>query len=208
MTTQGYAAARPGRAKRRGGAVTFWVGVVVTVVAVLVAALLGWRTYDEVRTIIDEAEPVEGPTTVTLQQGQAREIYQVEDGGQRAECTVTGPDGQAVRVQRTRTVEGSTGEEAYVNVGGFTADRSGDYVIECTGPPTFVGPQLNLAATVGSVIGVIGGILGLVLGLVLILVGAVLWFVGRSEDSKAALSPPGDHATYGPGIGPRPPPQG
>lgn len=212
----------PGRGKRRGGAITFWIGLVIALVSVLLAGVLGWRAYEEISTVVDQAEPVEGPTTVTLQQGEAREIYQVEQGVEQADCTVTGPDGQQVPVERTQTIEGSTGEESFFNVGGFQAEQGGDYVVECTGPQTFVGPRIDLFATVGSVFGVVGGLFGLGLGLVLMLVGAILWFVGRSADKRAALGPrsdegygpggPGYQQGYGPprggppGYGPPPPP--
>ncbi|WP_194288684.1 hypothetical protein [Ornithinicoccus halotolerans] len=199
----------PGRGKRRGGAITFWTGVVIALISTVLTALLGWRTYDEVTTLVEQAEPVEGSTTVTLQEGEAREIYQLEQGQERAECTVTGPDGQDLPLRRTSTIEGSDGQESYFNLGGFEAGQSGDHVVECAGPPTFVGPPLDVFGTVGSVLGVVGGLFGVGLGVVLMIVGAIIYLVGRNQDKRAVTSPQGGGGPgYRPSGGGYPPPPG
>lgn len=189
------AAPLPGRGKRKGGAITFWIGAVLLVVSVAVAVVTGVMTFNTVQDAVDQAESISGDTTLTLQAGDKRTIYQVDQGTEQAECTVTGPDGQQVPLRQGAEVNASQNNTSYSSVADFTATESGDYQVSCEGPRTLVGPTLDVRGAVGGVFGLAAGIGGAFLGLIIALIGAIIWFVGRGE-SKRALQ-----YRYGPGPG-------
>lgn len=196
----------PGRGKRKGGAITFWIGVVVGVASLALAIITGLATFNAISDAVSDARPIDGQTSISLQAGDERTIYQVEQGSQQASCTVTGPDGQQLTLRREGEISGTSGDTTYVNVGNFTAEQTGEHQIACEGPRTLVGPAVNVAGAVGGVFGILAGIGGMLLGGVLAVVGAIIWFIGRGESKRAAAGPgPG----YGPpGYGPGGYPQG
>lgn len=203
----------PGSGKRRGGAITFWIGVVLGLGSLALALITGWMSYTAITGAVEDSEPVNGDTTVTLQADDVRTIYQVEQGGQQADCTVTGPDGEQLTLSRTSQIEGSSGDTTYVNVGNFTAKESGEHRIVCEGPRAFVGPDFSVTGVVGGIFGVLAGIGGILLGGLLAIVGAILWFVGRGESKRALAYSPGGYGSggyqqggYGQGGPPPPPP--
>lgn len=204
------------------GAVLFWLGLVILFAGGVVTFLGGARAVEAVRATVDEAGPMTGGTaTVQLEQGAQRTIYeQTQSEVPSTTCEVTGPGGS--RPELTRSAElggslgGSLGETSYLNVGEFEAATTGSYTVTCTGAETLLGPSLDFANLGSGALGVLGGLLGSGLGLLLMLIGAILWFVGRSKDRTAAAQQGsgsyGGHgsASYGGYAGrpPAPPPSG
>lgn len=206
---------------KRIGAVLFWVGLVITIVSVAVAIFSGIRAVDTVTTAVDKAAPMpNGSATVQLQEGDKRTIYEqasYEDSAQgtsSAVCEVSDPDGNAVDLSTSTDLSGSDGDVSVVGVGSFEASQTGAYQVECTGATTLIGPSLDFGELGSGALGVLGGILGAGLGLLLLVLGAVLWFVGRSRAKKAAAGPGGPYGSGGyntggyntGGYGPPPPP--
>lgn len=190
----------PGRGKRKGGAITFWVGVVLGLASLALAIITGLASFNSISDAVSDASPIDGERSISLQAGDERTIYQVEQGSEAASCTVTGPDGQQLSLSRTSEIEGTTGDTTYVNVGNFTAEQSGEHLVACEGPRTLVGPALDVASTVGGIFGVLAGIGGIFLGAVLAIIGAIVWFIGRGESKRAALAgPTGFGGPYPPG---------
>lgn len=216
MTYHAAAAPLPGQGKRKGGAITFWIGLVILVASLALAVVTGLMSYNAIREAVDEAEGFSGDTAITLQAGDERTIYQVEEGNQQAECVVTGPDGQELTLTRGAALSASSNGTSYVDVGSFTAEVDGEHQIACEGPRTLVGPALDVRGAIGGFFGVFAGIGGAFLGGILALVGAIIWFVGRSESKRALRSGPGGGYGYGSGgyqqggyrapQGPPPPP--
>ncbi|WP_202878793.1 hypothetical protein [Ornithinimicrobium ciconiae] len=192
----------PGRGKRKGGAVTFWIGVVLGLGSLALAIITGLASFNAISTAVEEALPIDGERTVSLQAGDERTIYQVEQGSENARCTVTGPDGEELNLSRTTEIEGTSGDTTYVNVGNFTAEQAGEHTVACEGPRTLVGPALNVAGTIGGIFGVLAGIGGMILGGVLAIIGAIIWFIGRGESKRALTAgPPGGYGGYPQGGG-------
>ena len=188
----------PGRGKRKGGAVTFWVGLVIGLASLALAIITGLASFNAITDAVADATPIDGSKSISLQAGDERTIYQVEQGSEDAVCTVTGPDGQELELSRDSSIEGTSGGTTYVNVGNFTAEQAGDHQVACEGPRTLIGPSLDVASTVGGIFGVLAGIGGVFLGGILVIIGAILWFLGRSEGKRAMAAGPGG---YGPGQG-------
>lgn len=186
----------PGRGKRKGGAITFWVGIAIGIASLALAIITGLGTFNAINDAVNNAQPINGSTSVTLQAGDERTIYQIEQGAEQAVCTVTGPDGQELTLNRGSEIQGTSGDTTYVNVGNFTAEQSGEHQIDCEGPRTLMGPAVNVAGAIGGIFGVFAGIGGIFLGGLLVIIGAILWFIGRGESKRAASGGPGG---YGPG---------
>ena len=139
------AGSEPGRGKRRAGAITFWVGIAIGIASLVLAIITGMASFNAITEAVSEAEPINGERSVTLQAGDERTIYQVEQGTEQAICTVTGPDGQQLSLTRGADLQGTSGDTTYVNVGSFTAQESGEHQLACEGPRTLIGPSLNVA---------------------------------------------------------------
>ncbi|MGB5952468.1 MAG: hypothetical protein WBG57_08160 [Ornithinimicrobium sp.] len=186
---------------KRFGAILFWVGVMLCIVSIAVAAFAGFRAADAIQTAIDEAVPMPGgSSTLQLDEGDERTIYeQSQSGIPSARCSATGPGDAAVPINRTSDQSGTLGDVTYTNVGSITAGEPGTYTVTCTGAITLIGPSLNIEAVGTGIVGVVGGILGGVLGGSLAIVGVILWFIGRSRAKAAAQSygnspPPGTYS--------------
>lgn len=187
----------PGHGKRRGGAITFWIGIVLGLASLALAVISGLMTFNKISEAVDNATPIDGSTSITLQVGDERTIYQVEQGSEDAVCTVTGPDGQELALSRGAAIEGTSGDTTYVNVGNFTAEQAGEHQITCEGPRTLVGPAINVSGAVGGIFGLLAGIGGVLLGGLLAIIGAILWFLGRGEGKRAQAGGPGGYGSGG-----------
>ncbi|CAN5437459.1 hypothetical protein BH23ACT6_BH23ACT6_03130 [soil metagenome] len=202
----------PGHMKRVG-AIMFWLGLVLIIASVVVGVVGGLRAADAISTAVEEAAPMPGgSSTVQLAEDDQRTIYeQGQSGVSVADCVVLGPSGQPVPLSRDTDQSGSLGDISYVNVGSFEAAGAGTYEVTCTGALTLIGPSLDFEAVGTGAIGVVGGVLGAGLGVLLALAGAILWFVGRSRNTKATTGGPyGGAAPPSPGSygGSTPPPPG
>ncbi|MGI8949488.1 MAG: hypothetical protein ACR2FV_16240 [Ornithinimicrobium sp.] len=196
---------------RRFGAVLFWLGLVILIAGAAIGWFGGTRAVEAVRTTVDEAGPMPGSAaTVQLEEGDRRTIYeQTQSDIPSASCQVIGPDGGALELSRSAEVSGSLGETSYINVGEFEAATSGTHTVTCTGATTLIGPSLDFSSLGAGALGVLGGILGAGLGLLMMLIGAILWFVGRSKDRDRRTGQGSQgygSGSYDGGHGGRPPP--
>lgn len=169
------------------GKVMFFIGLVLSVLALVAVA---WGTAQTVRvaqTMADDTIMVSGETTVPMSEGGARMV--MSEGGQDPTCTVAAPDGSDLPVTQDTAFQDFVDADLRV-VGAFTANQTGDHTISCTDGTAQVTPELSAA----SVVGVIAAGLGLLalLGFgFLTLVGLILWLVGRSRDKKDMNGPGG-----------------
>lgn len=137
-----------------------------------------------------------GSTSVSMEEGELRTIYGAsEQDTDSATCEVTDPDGQAVSVQPA-TNFGDFEDVSPMEVGSFESTSAGVYQVECTGGATLMGPAVDLGALTSGIVGTLAGLLGVGLGGLLLVIGAVLWFIGRSKAKKAAQG-----GSYGSGGG-------
>lgn len=175
----------PGSRKRKTGAILLWIGAGVLVLSLAMGAVSGWQLYRTFQAI-EGSEPIDGSTTVTLDVGEERTIYRVDQGGASAECVVTGPDGEELALSRDGEVTGTRGETTYVNVGTFTAQSSGAHEVACEGARTLLGPSIDVRWAVGGVFAVIAAIGGVLIAGLLLTVGLIVWLLGRRESREAA----------------------
>ncbi|MGB3763486.1 MAG: hypothetical protein WA966_09700 [Ornithinimicrobium sp.] len=196
---------------KRFGAILFWLGLVITIIGVAVSIFGGSRAFNAVSSVVDDAAVMPpGGATVQMDEGETRTIFEQTDGDQAtAVCQVGGPDGEVVPLDASSGLSGSLGDVSYAEVGAFEATQAGTYQVQCTGGgTTLISPAVDFGTVGSGALGLIGGILGVGLGLLLLLIGAVLWFIGRSNAKKAAGRPT-SAGTYGSdGYTTPPPPPG
>lgn len=116
--------------------------------------------------------------------GDARDEVEASD------LTVTGPDGQDVRVARSNMTYTSSSHSVTSKVASFETDDEGTYTLRVDGPSATVDGELGIIdddLVVGLVIGAVSGVLLIVAGVITGLVGlglgiggGVWWSVRRS----------------------------
>jgi hypothetical protein len=195
---------------KRWGAVVFWVGVVVLVVGVAAAVWGGTRAITSVTSAVESASSMPGGRgSIELESTEEATVYQKTSSvDPTAVCQVVGPAGNRLALTRSTETRGSLGDSSYVNVGSFEARQAGTYRVTCTGGETVLGPSLDFGALGGGTVGIVLGLLAAAGGFVFVIVGAVLWFVGRSRAAGATGSgaPPAGGPGYPTSSAPPPPP--
>lgn len=176
------------------GKVLFFIGLVLSIVAVAVAV---WGVVSTVRTAssmeADSVQVTQGqPVTVPMETDRVRLV--LADSGQHPTCTVTSPSGADVPVTQDPAFDAAA-EQGVTVVGTFTAQESGDHTVQCDGD-AMVSPSLGLSDVTGIVAAGIA-FLALFPLVLLTLLGLILWLVGRSRDKKAALAASGYQGGYG-----------
>jgi hypothetical protein len=168
--------------------VLFFVGLVLSVIAVIVLVWGVSRAIQDFGAMADDAQPVEGTATVAMEADDIRFILAPQDTDPA--CSVTGPSGTDVPVESDSPIEDAAASgEGITVVGAFTATEAGEHTVTCD-----TAAQLSPALDIGDAVGI--GAAGLAflslfpLGF-LTLLGLVLWLVGRNRDKKAALGPGG-----------------
>lgn len=197
---------------KRFGAIFFWLGLVITIIGVAVSIFGGSRAVNAISSVVDDAAAMPGGSAVVqMDEGEVRSIIEQTDSpAATAVCQVTGPNGEDVALDTTAGLNGSLGDVAYVEVGDFEAVQAGAHEVQCVGGTTLISPAVDFGTLGTGALGLIGGILGVGLGLLLMLIGAILWFIGRSKAKNAAGGSMGE-STYnagnqGPGAYGNPPP--
>lgn len=172
---------------KRTGAILFWLGLVIAIAGIAVTAIFGVRATQSITDSMGEAAPMSGGgTTVTMEEGEERTILGANaQEADAARCTVLGPNEDVIPVSPTSDFL-SAEDTPVTAIGTFESRIAGEYQVECTGGITSISPALDLDAVGSGVLGVLGGVLGVGLGGLLLIIGAVLWFIGRSKAKKTA----------------------
>ena len=178
------------------GKVLFFVGLALTVVAVIVGIWGLNRAIQDFSAMQSDTVAVQGTTSVPMDAGDVRFILAPQ--GTDPACAVTGPGGEDLEVTSDPTMDQAAAQEGVAVVGSFTATGSGEHTVTCDGAAELT-PALGLGDAVG--IGAAGlAFLALFpLGFITLL-GLVLWLVGRGKDKKSAVGP-GGPGGYGYGYG-------
>ncbi|AXH95708.1 hypothetical protein [Ornithinimicrobium avium] len=182
------------------GKVLFFIGLLLSIVAVAVAVWGVTTTVRTASTMQADAVQVQAgePVTVPMQTDHVRLV--LADTGDHPSCTVTSPDGTELPLTQDPAFD-AAGSQGVTVVGTFTAEQDGDHTVSCDAA-AMVSPSLGLDDVTGIVAAGIA-FLALFPLVLLTLVGLILWLVGRSRDKKAALAAsgyPGPGGYGGPGA--------
>lgn len=180
----------------------FIIGLVLTVLAGILAAWGVSRTVDLAQQMESESVALAGgPQSVTMEEGATRMVV-TESGAAGISCTVTLPDGSTTSLSGGDAMADSALQDTEFGlVGTYTAATAGEHSFECEGgdamlTPGFSGDQLG-----GIIAAGLGFLALLPLGL-LTLIGLILWLVGRGKDRRALQQPvgPGGYGGHGHGY--------
>ncbi|WP_022921564.1 hypothetical protein [Ornithinimicrobium pekingense] len=206
-----YSSGQPAVPPRRSGMTTagkvlFFVGLALSVIAVIVGIWGINRAIQDFSAMEADAFPVEGTATVPMQDGDVRFI--LAEPGTDPACTVTGPDGADVPVVAETALDDAAAQEGTSLVGTFTAGAAGEHTVTCESAAE-LSPALGFRDAIGLGTAGLAFLALFPLGFITLL-GLVLWLVGRSRDRKAAAGPGGygystssgyGDASYGQGYG-------
>lgn len=182
-----------GNGMRTAGKVIFFLGLLLSVIAVAVGVWGLTRTVQVASTLDGDVVAVQGTASVPMEQGDFRAV--MADPGADVSCTVTGPDGADVPVTQDPSMENVVGEGQQL-VGVFTAAAAGEHEVTCDAPAS-LSPALGFDDLAGIAAAAIA-FLALVPLAMLTLLGLILWLVGRNRAKKAALARQGGaHAVPG-----------
>lgn len=176
------------------GKVLFFLGLLLSLVAVAVAVWGVTSTVRTASTMQADAIQVQQDTATTVPMEADRVRLILADPGTEPSCTVAAPNGQDVPVSQDPAFDAAA-QEGLVVVGTFTAQTAGEHTVTCDAP-AMISPSLGLSDVTGIVAAGIA-FLALFPLVLLTLLGLVLWLVGRNRDKKAALAASG----YGTGPG-------
>ena len=165
----------------RAGKRLMIVGGVIIVLSLLVGGII--FAIGAVRTSDPgiEFELIDGgSTTLTLEEGEAVQLYHPE-GSTVPSCTVTGPEGAQPELLDAQSGSVDMDSLTWVAFEGHRATAAGEHEISCPGESIVIGPQMALGAIFGMVGGMLAVISGGFVGFVVLLVGLVLWLVQRNR---------------------------
>ena len=169
------------------GKVLFFVGLALSVIAVIVGIWGINRAIQDFSQMEADAFPVEGTASVPMDAGDVRFI--LSEQGTDPACTVTGPDGSDVPVTAETALDQAAAQEGTTLVGTFTATTAGEHTVTCDSTAE-LSPALGFRDAVGLGTAGLAFLALFPLGFITLL-GLVLWLVGRSRDRKAATGPGG-----------------
>lgn len=175
----------PGKGMKRAGVIMLIVGLVFLLIGVVALVISIVKVVGGLSDVADNSTVFSGSTTLQLESGKDMQAY-VQADSTAPSCTIRGEDGSTpktntVETQSTVTVKG----ESWESFGSFTATKTQQYQMDCDGSgEVMVAPPLG-GGFVGGVFGIFGGIGVGAFGFVLLVVGVILFFVGRSKAKKA-----------------------
>lgn len=181
---------KPGAGLRRWGKILSIVGGIILALSVIAGAIMAVSGLGTAMESASEAQQFSGTTSVTLESGEAVQLYVPTGGGMPPACSVSpeadvgpGPDQSS-----TLTMNG----RKWSSFDGFSATADGTYEITCVGyegpPEVLVSPPVSTGGIFAGVGGILLGVLGGGLGLLLLAAGLIMFFIGRSQGKKAAAA--------------------
>ncbi|MBW8173596.1 hypothetical protein K0651_11120 [Ornithinimicrobium sp. Arc0846-15] len=164
-----YSPATAGRGLRGWGGGLFLLGIVILVASVLIG-VLGARNVN-----VDDLDfASEGTATLTSEQ------VVVVRGSSANDCVVTGPSGVALPYGPS---SGQINDLYFVSL---VPIEDGPHTIACQNGAAFAFADQDLVSSAGGgVVAVIGAFVGALIGGFFILLGFILWLVGRSKRKNA-----------------------
>lgn len=170
---------------RRAGLVLSIIGAVILLVSVIGGVALALAGFGTVRDQADSAVPIIGSGQVTVEEGDRIQLYAPEDQMAPA-CTVMTEANAPATAGITQSSSFSSGGETWESFYEFQATSSGVYTVECdSDSPVVAAPPVSLGGIFGGLGGIALGVLGGGFGLLMLILGLILFFVGRSRMNRA-----------------------
>lgn len=190
---------------RKAGKITMMIGGILLALGIagLIAAFVllvnGYSTFGD-------ADPItNGSDTVELDEDHYYDLYSVEKR-RPGDCTLYDPEGDSVTIDGKYDPDDivELDGETWTFFGSFTTTDAGEYEFACDGNGDV---RLGFGISGNKLVGV--GLAGIatVLGFVVLIVGLIVWLVGRGKNSAPPYPgyPPAPMNAYGPGGWNQPP---
>lgn len=159
------------------------IGAVVLVVSIVGAIIAGVGIAGAVSAFDDEQQYAANETaSVELSAGDERGVWTVTDGASSGyvQCSLS-PQGDQSSVDSVDSdITVTSGSNTYVKVGHINIQQDGTYSVSCD-EPFIVSDKTGIDDAVGSGIGLAAAIFGGIGGALLLVLGLILWLVGRQK---------------------------
>ena len=163
--------------KRKVGKVLLIIGAVLGLIALASGIWAAVSFRDGLGKIEDgRVNLSNGSARVQLNQGDERMLW--GEGAPLSNCRVSGPGGQAGLQSTDITV--NINSSNYFGSYRFTADQAGSYEVNCSGKG-FVGKSMSVGGVAGMALGIVVAIMAGLLAGLLLLIGLILFLVGRKN---------------------------
>ena len=159
------------------------VGAVVLVVSIIGGIIAGVGIAGAVSAFDDEQQYGANETaSVELSAGDERGVWAVTQGVDSAfvQCSLS-PQGDQASVDGVDSdITVTSGSSTYTKIGHINIQQDGTYSISCDSP-FIVSEKTGIDEAVGSGIGLAAAIFGGIGGALLLVLGLILWLVGRQK---------------------------
>lgn len=169
------------------------VGVVISGISLTISAIALERTVSSVA----DAPDIDQTTPASLEANTPYTVFVPDDAG--LTCQAHAPDGEDIVLDERGSQNVSANDESWSSVGSFTTTAAGDYTLECG---QYSQPELvpvagkivegddGFGQMFGATFGLSLGIIGVAFSFVPLVVGLVLFLVGRHQRKAASAGVP------------------
>ncbi|WP_140400099.1 hypothetical protein [Aeromicrobium sp. PE09-221] len=177
----------PGRGFRVTGIVLTILGAVMAVVCVGGGVALGVVGIGGSVSKVSDGDVISGAGQITLETDEDIQLYR-RQGDATPSCTVQTPDGQTPASGPSQSSSVTVHGDTWQSFDSFRTKTAGDYLVSCTGGDVLVAPPLSIGGIFAGVGGILLAVFGGLGGLTLLVVGIVLWIIGRSRRRQAGIA--------------------
>ncbi len=185
----------PGRGFRVTGMIMTIVGAVIMIGSITIGAMMADTGIGGTVEAARNAKVVVGAGQVEFEAGADFALYQ-DTNDATPTCQVLDPSGAVVGSAAGWPDTITTGGRTWISFDAFRADVDGLYSIDCGGAEVLVSAPLSIGGIFTGVGGILLAVFGGLGGGVLLVVGLILYFVGRSK-AKRPQQPPYPHGPHG-----------
>jgi len=178
------------------------VGAVILVAGVVGGVLIAVNGFRSVLAFGDEEIKVNGPgnsITHHFDAGEKIALYTYGANGvyvgPTPKCDVTGPAPLKPGSSVVNSV--TVNQRSRISFASFVVEQSGQYRFTCDQSGVTIAPPLSSVGILGGVGGIFLAVFAGIIGVVLLLVGIVLWVVGRGRARSAPVGPQTDDSKAG-----------
>lgn len=175
-----------GKGLRKWGKILSILGAIILALSVIGGIILSVVGFGKVISDVDEATYFSGTSSVTVESGNIIQLYALE-GQSVPTCEVVGADGLSPTVGTGQSSTVGWNGQNWVSFQSFASSSTQEYTISCTPSDAqiMVAPPVAIGSAFAAAGGIILGILGGTLGFVLLVIGLILYFIGRSKAKNA-----------------------
>lgn len=170
---------QPAKPRSKLGPILTAVGAVMLVAGVMLGISVG-RSFMQIIPSASQSTPVMGETVVTVTGGDSLVLY--APSGIMPVCDIIGPTEAVPNIDlggaSYQFSVNNVSYESMARIGG-PGEPEGEYTVSCEQTGLLIAPPLDVGDIVGSVGGLLGVIALLGIGFTLLVVGFIMWLLGR-----------------------------